>query len=388
MSETLRGIITDCVAVVSVLFVLGATFFVYELGLRHVHQELYELRTELSFVKQRNLELEEKIRFLEEGDVREEKFALALQKESEIDQPKIPSAKYELQKEVLTLSESGSCKSNVARDLFDGVCFCEEIQQIKRSKTRRKSGVKYKRKSNFKSCRIKRNFPRQRMLGRKTSTKKGMLEFSSSRKLNSGLTNFEVFCKAVATCIAKQNVKAKRIAKWPKAVATATCKAASRLKQSKAFKATNLKSDTKCKSKRDSKRKTSAKHARGCNSIIKDFTLTISKFKPSTKVNAKPKFASNGKATSKSRAKSKATSNPIRKGKATSKPKRKGKAKVTSKPETKLKTYHTKIKATSKPDKKVKTSPKQTTNSKSAFKTRGTAKTSPKQTSNPKPASN
>lgn len=61
MSETLRGIIIDCVAGLSVLFVLGAAFFIYDLGLQHVYEELHELRTELSSVKKRNQELEIKI---------------------------------------------------------------------------------------------------------------------------------------------------------------------------------------------------------------------------------------------------------------------------------------------------------------------------------------
>lgn len=54
MSETIRGIITDCVAGISILLVLGAAFFIYDLGLQHIYQELHELRAELSSVKQRN----------------------------------------------------------------------------------------------------------------------------------------------------------------------------------------------------------------------------------------------------------------------------------------------------------------------------------------------
>lgn len=161
MSETLRGIIIDCVAGISVLFVLGAAFFIYDLGLRHVYQELHELRTELSSVKQRNLELEIKIRFLED-DVHEETFSR--QKDGEFDQPDIPSAEFELSREVLTLNEPDTCTTNVyARDLFDEVCIWE-IRQIKRPKHRKKSGVKYKRKVNSKrttSSRIKRKSPRQ-----------------------------------------------------------------------------------------------------------------------------------------------------------------------------------------------------------------------------------
>lgn len=42
MSETLRGIIIDCVAGVSALFVLGAAFFIYDLGLQHVYEELHD----------------------------------------------------------------------------------------------------------------------------------------------------------------------------------------------------------------------------------------------------------------------------------------------------------------------------------------------------------
>lgn len=161
MSETLRGIITDCVAGISVLFVLGAAFFVYDLGLRHVYQELHELRTELSSVKQRNLELEIKIRFLE-NDVHEETFSR--QKDGEFDQPDIPSAEFELSREVQTLNEPDTCTTNVyARDLFDEVCIWE-IRQINRPKPRKKSGVKYKQKLNSKrttSSRIKRKSPRQ-----------------------------------------------------------------------------------------------------------------------------------------------------------------------------------------------------------------------------------
>lgn len=163
MSETIRGIITDCVAGISILFVLGATFFIYDLGLQHVYQELHELRAELSFVKQRNQELETKMRFIEDG-VHEETFSRL--KDDEFDQPEIPSAELELPSEMQTLNEPDTCTTTVyARDLFDDVCIWD-IPQIKRPKTRRKSGVKYKRKLNLKrtsssSYRIKRKSPRQ-----------------------------------------------------------------------------------------------------------------------------------------------------------------------------------------------------------------------------------
>lgn len=162
MSETIRGIITDCVAGISILFVLGAAFFIYDLGLQHVYQELHELRAELSSVKQRNQELEMKMRFIE--DVHEETFSR--QKDDEFDQPEIPSAELELQSEMQALNEPDTCTTTVyARDLFDDVCIWD-IPQIKRPKTRRKSGVKYKRKLNSKrtsssSYRIKRKSPRQ-----------------------------------------------------------------------------------------------------------------------------------------------------------------------------------------------------------------------------------
>lgn len=159
MSETLRGIIIDCVAGVSVLFVLGAAFFIYDLGLQHVYEELHELRTELSSVKKRNQELEIKIRFLENG-VHEEPFSR--QKDGEFDQPEVPSAEFELS-EVQTLNEPDTCTTNVyAGYLFDEVCIWD-IPQIKRPKTRRKSGVKYKRKLNSKrtlNSKIKRKSPR------------------------------------------------------------------------------------------------------------------------------------------------------------------------------------------------------------------------------------
>lgn len=159
MSEILRGIIIDCVAGVSVLFVLGAAFFIYDLGLQHVYEELHELRTELSSVKKRNQELEIKIRFLENG-VHEEPFSR--QKDGEFDQPEVPSAEFELS-EVQTLNEPDTCTTNVyAGYLFDEVCIWD-IPQIKRPKTRRKSGVKYKRKLNSKrtsNSKIKRKSPR------------------------------------------------------------------------------------------------------------------------------------------------------------------------------------------------------------------------------------
>lgn len=163
MSETIRGIITDCVAGISILFVLGAAFFIYDLGLQHVYQELHELRAELSSVKQRNQELETKMRFIEDG-VHEETFSRL--KDDEFDQPEIPSAEFELSSEVQALNEPDTCTTAVhARDLFDDVCIWD-IPQIKRPKTRRKSGVKYKRKLNSKrtsssSYRIKRKSPRQ-----------------------------------------------------------------------------------------------------------------------------------------------------------------------------------------------------------------------------------
>lgn len=163
MSETIRGIITDCVAGISILFVLGAAFFIYDLGLQHVYQELHELRAELSSVKQRNQELEMKMRFIEDC-VHEETFSRL--KDDEFDQPEIPSAEFELPSEMQALNEPDTCTTTVyARDLFDDVCIWD-IQQIKRPKTRRKSGVKYKRKLNLKrtsssSYRIKRKSPRQ-----------------------------------------------------------------------------------------------------------------------------------------------------------------------------------------------------------------------------------
>lgn len=163
MSETIRGIITDCVAGISILFVLGAAFFIYDLGLQHVYQELHELRAELSSVKQRNQELEMKMRFIEDG-VHEETFSR--QKDDEFDQPEIPSAELELPSEMQALNEPDTCTTTVyARDLFDDVCIWD-IPQIKRPKTRRKSGVKYKRKLNLKrtsssTYRIKRKSPRQ-----------------------------------------------------------------------------------------------------------------------------------------------------------------------------------------------------------------------------------
>lgn len=163
MSETIRGIITDCVAGISILFVLGAAFFIYDLGLQHVYQELHELRAELSSVKQRNQELEMKMRFIEDS-VHEETFSR--QKDDEFDQPEIPSAELELPSEMQALNEPDTCTTTgYARDLFDDVCIWD-IQQIKRPKTRRKSGVKYKRKLNSKrtsssSYRIKRKSPRQ-----------------------------------------------------------------------------------------------------------------------------------------------------------------------------------------------------------------------------------
>lgn len=163
MSETIRGIITDCVAGISILFVLGAAFFIYDLGLQHVYQELHELRAELSSVKQRNQELETKMRFIEDG-VHEETFSRL--KDDEFDQPEIPSAELELSSEVQALNEPDTCTTAVyARDLFDDVCIWD-IPQIKRPKTRRKSGVKYKLKLNSKrtsssSYRIKRKSPRQ-----------------------------------------------------------------------------------------------------------------------------------------------------------------------------------------------------------------------------------
>lgn len=163
MSETIRGIITDCVAGISILLVLGVAFFIYDLGLQHVYQELHELRAELSSVKQRNQELETKMRFIEDG-VHEETFSR--QKDDEFDQPEIPSAEFELSSEVQALNEPDTCTTAVyARDLFDDVCIWD-IPQIKRPKTRRKSGVKYKRKLNSKrtsssSYIIKRKSPRQ-----------------------------------------------------------------------------------------------------------------------------------------------------------------------------------------------------------------------------------
>lgn len=163
MSETIRGIIIDCVAGISILFVLGAAFFIYDLGLQHVYQELHELRAELSSVKQRNQELETKMRFIEDG-VHEE--TLSRLKDDEFDQPEIPSAELELPSEMQALNEPDTCTTAVyARDLFDDVCIWD-IPQIKRPKTRRKSGVKYKRKLNLKRTsssryRIKRKSPRQ-----------------------------------------------------------------------------------------------------------------------------------------------------------------------------------------------------------------------------------
>lgn len=163
MSETIRGIITDCVAGISILLVLGVAFFIYDLGLQHVYQELHELRAELSSVKQRNQDLEMKMRFIEDG-VQEQTFSR--QKDDEFDQPEIPSAEFELSSEVQPLNEPDTCTTAVyARDLFDDVCIWD-IPQIKRPKTRRKSGVKYKRKLNSKrtsssSYIIKRKSPRQ-----------------------------------------------------------------------------------------------------------------------------------------------------------------------------------------------------------------------------------
>lgn len=163
MSETIRGIITDCVAGISILLVLGVAFFIYDLGLQHVYQELHELRAELSSVKQRNQDLEMKMRFIEDG-VHEETFSRL--KDDEFDQPEIPSAELELPSEMQALNEPDTCTTTVyARDLFDDVCIWD-IPQIKRPKTRRKSGVKYKRKLNLKrtsssSYRIKRKSPRQ-----------------------------------------------------------------------------------------------------------------------------------------------------------------------------------------------------------------------------------
>lgn len=163
MSETIRGIITDCVAGISILLVLGVAFFIYDLGLQHVYQELHELRAELSSVKQRNQDLEMKMRFIEDG-VQEQTFSR--QKDDEFDQPEIPSAEFELSSEVQALNEPDTCTTAVyARDLFDDVCIWD-IPQIKRPKTRRKSGVKYKRKLNSKrtsssSYMIKRKSPRQ-----------------------------------------------------------------------------------------------------------------------------------------------------------------------------------------------------------------------------------
>lgn len=163
MSETIRGIITDCVAGISILLVLGVAFFIYDLGLQHVYQELHELRAELSSVKQRNQELETKMRFIEDG-VHEETFSRL--KDDEFDQPEIPSAELELPSEMQALNEPDTCTTTVyARDLFDDVCIWD-IPQIKRPKTRRKSGVKYKRKLNSKrtsssSYIIKRKSPRQ-----------------------------------------------------------------------------------------------------------------------------------------------------------------------------------------------------------------------------------
>lgn len=163
MSETIRGIITHCVAGISILLVLGVAFFIYDLGLQHIYQELHELRAELSSVKQRNQDLEMKMRFIEDG-VQEQTFSR--QKDDEFDQPEIPSAEFELSSEVQALNEPDTCTTAVyARDLFDDVCIWD-IPQIKRPKTRRKSGVKYKRKLNSKrtsssSYRIKRKSPRQ-----------------------------------------------------------------------------------------------------------------------------------------------------------------------------------------------------------------------------------
>lgn len=163
MSETIRGIITDCVAGISILLVLGVAFFIYDLGLQHVYQELHELRAELSSVKQRNQDLEMKMRFIEDG-VHEETFSRL--KDDEFDKPEIPSAELELPSEMQALNEPDTCTTTVyARDLFDDVCIWD-IPQIKRPKTRRKSGVKYKRKLNSKrtsssSYIIKRKSPRQ-----------------------------------------------------------------------------------------------------------------------------------------------------------------------------------------------------------------------------------
>lgn len=163
MSETIRGIITDCVAGISILLVLGVAFFIYDLGLQHIYQELHELRAELSSVKQRNQDLEMKMRFKEDG-VQEQTFSR--QKDDEFDQPEIPSAELELPSEMQALNEPDTCTTTVyARDLFDDVCIWD-IPQIKRPKTRRKSGVKYKRKLNSKrtsssSYIIKRKSPRQ-----------------------------------------------------------------------------------------------------------------------------------------------------------------------------------------------------------------------------------
>lgn len=106
MSKTIRGIITDCVAGISILLVLGVAFFIYDLGLQHVYQELHELRAELSSVKQRNQELETKMRFIEDG-VHEETFSRL--KDDEFDQPEIPSAEFELSSEVQALNEPDTC---------------------------------------------------------------------------------------------------------------------------------------------------------------------------------------------------------------------------------------------------------------------------------------
>lgn len=131
MSETIRGIITDCVAGISILFVLGAAFFIYDLGLQHVYQELHELRAELSSVKQRNQELETKMRFIEDG-VHEETFSRL--KDDEFDQPEIPSAEFELSCKVQTLNKPDTCTTDVyVRSLFDEVCIWD-IPQIKRPK--------------------------------------------------------------------------------------------------------------------------------------------------------------------------------------------------------------------------------------------------------------
>lgn len=110
MSETIRGIITDCVAGISILLVLGVAFFIYDLGLQHVYQELHELRAELSSVKQRNQELETKMRFIEDG-VHEETFSRL--KDDEFDQPEIPSAELELPSEMQALNEPDTCTTRL-----------------------------------------------------------------------------------------------------------------------------------------------------------------------------------------------------------------------------------------------------------------------------------